>query len=306
MSGYQQHVFILGAAKCGTSSLYSALTTSNDVCGSQPKEPCFFEANSEYSKGFDYYRDTYFPHRNGTRLLLEARGANLLLPYVPARIHAAAPNAKLIVICRNPVRRAFSHWWMRYSRKREDLPFEQALWRNLEAPDLKGDSHDEMARRWEKAMEPGSGWVSMRVYVEMGMYATQIERYLGHFSRESIHIMIAEEAQANPAREMSKLWDFLEVSEENRGKYSNDFPVSNESLTKAHAHINRMPGKRVLSSILPKIIRDRSREHLKDFGSRPRLENETVPPEIIEIYNEENSKLADLLARSTSPWNLTI
>lgn len=298
------HIFILGAAKCGTSSLYHALTASPDICGSQPKEPQFFESNNEFNKGIRSYRERFFPHYRGEPLLLEARGSNLLLPYVPSRIDAFTSRPKFIVVCRDPIKRAFSHWWMRYSRNREHLSFSRAIQKNLEEPDLVGDSDEELAGRWQEAMEPTSGWINMRVYVEMGMYATQIERYCKYFGRDAIHIMITEEVQANPASEMSKLWDFLEIPEGNRGEFATDYPATNEALTSVHARINRLPGRTVASKLLPNPVRNRVRNYLRGRGKKPQLKDEMIPRELHELYQAESEKLANLLRRSSLPWSI--
>jgi hypothetical protein len=98
--------FILGSAKCGSTTLYEHLGQHPDVFFSTPKEPIFFEA--EYEKGFDYYWDTYFAAWDGQAAIGEARHRNLFLPYVAPRVHAACPDARLIVIVRNPVDRAYS------------------------------------------------------------------------------------------------------------------------------------------------------------------------------------------------------
>ena len=61
----------------------------------------------------------------------EARVLNLVLPYVPSRIHAIVPDARLIIILRNPVDAALSQWWMRYCNGKEKLKFDEALRENL-------------------------------------------------------------------------------------------------------------------------------------------------------------------------------
>ena len=60
MTAAPPDILILGAAKCGTSSLHAWLAEHPDICMSEPKEPKFFEA--EFEQGFDFYRRRYFPH----------------------------------------------------------------------------------------------------------------------------------------------------------------------------------------------------------------------------------------------------
>ena len=121
--------FILGAARSGTTSLYQYLARHPDVLMSTPKEPVFFEA--EYENGLAYYRDRYFKGWNGEPALGEARPANLLLSYVAPRIRESFPDAKLVAILRNPVDRAYSHWWVKYCDGIEKRAFVAAVEENL-------------------------------------------------------------------------------------------------------------------------------------------------------------------------------
>ena len=93
--------FILGAAKAGTTSLFELLKLHPDVFMSSPKEPFFFEY--EYEKGLGFYSRTYFRGWNGQKRIGEARVSHLLLPFVPGRIRASRPEARLIAILRDPV-----------------------------------------------------------------------------------------------------------------------------------------------------------------------------------------------------------
>ena len=121
--------FILGAGRRGTTSLYQYLSQHPDVLMSTPKEPVFFEA--EYENGLAYYRDRYLKGWNGESALGEARPANLLLPYVAPRIRENFPDAKLVAILRNPVDRAYSHWWVKYCDGIEKRAFVAAVEENL-------------------------------------------------------------------------------------------------------------------------------------------------------------------------------
>jgi hypothetical protein len=125
---HKPNFLILGAARCGTNTIYHFLSRHPDVLMSTPKEPFFFEA--EYERGLEYYWKTYLDWR-GQRAVGEARPANLFLPYVPLRVRDSIPEARLVAILRNPAQRAFSHWWMKRSRGLEDLSFEAAIDDNL-------------------------------------------------------------------------------------------------------------------------------------------------------------------------------
>jgi len=120
-----KHFFILGAAKCGTSSLYYYLDQHPEILMSTPKETLFFE--KEYHQGVDYFRSKYFPNYNGETFLGEARHRNLYLPYIPDRLAKSFPDAKLIIMLRNPVDRAYSHYVHCKNRGIEALNFKDAI-----------------------------------------------------------------------------------------------------------------------------------------------------------------------------------
>src|SRR3972149_6925354 len=120
---------VLGAAKAGTTSLCHYLAQHPDVFIPEVKEPIFFDA--EYERGLDYYWKKYFSRWSGQPAVGEGRVFNLYLPFVPPRIRESIPGAKLIAVLRNPVERAYSHWWHRFSYRDEILPFHEAIRENL-------------------------------------------------------------------------------------------------------------------------------------------------------------------------------
>jgi hypothetical protein len=206
--------FVLGAAKSGTTSLCTYLNQHEDVLLSQPKEPVFFEA--EWERGPEYYWQTYYGAWDGERAVGEGRVFNLFLPFVPKRIHALAPNAKLIVILRDPVHRAFSHWWHRASRRLEPLSFEAAIEDNLRRLEDGRFLEDtpEAARLWPEELYPGTGRTRRGFYLELGFYCRQLERYLSLFPRDRLQVVLTEELDGNEERVTRALWSFLGVSSE--------------------------------------------------------------------------------------------
>ncbi len=135
---------------------------------SDPKEPLFFEA--EYEKGLTYYQKTYFSHHAGEPLKGDACNRNLFVPFVPERIHATNPNAKGIVCLRDPVDRAYSHWWDHRSVGFEPLSFENAIRSNLNRLDRGIDfSGEEGKTRWrENILRRYRKKIDLRYYVDAG------------------------------------------------------------------------------------------------------------------------------------------
>jgi Sulfotransferase domain len=212
--------FVLGAAKSGTTSLHAWLAQHSEIAMSKPKEPFFFEA--EYERGVSFYWQRYFNHWAGERLLGDARHRNLYLPYVPARICASAADARLVVILRNPVRRALSHWWHWFARGRDDLYFEAALERDLAriAAGREVSTPAEIAAYSAQLSVDGRG--VHRTYLDTGYYAIQLQRYFALFPRDRFKIMIFEEVVTNPQRHCADLFEFLGVNPSEAGDISYD------------------------------------------------------------------------------------
>jgi hypothetical protein len=202
--------FILGAAKSGTTSLHAWLAQHSEIAMSEPKEPFFFEA--EYERGLAFYWRHYFDHWNGQRVLGDARHRNLYLPYIPKRIRESAPDGRFVIILRDPVRRAMSHWWHWFTRGREDLYFEDAL----EADLARIVTHEEISTpaqiAYYSAHLGADGRGPHRTYLDTGYYAIQLQRYLEHFPRERFKVMILEEVIKKPQQHCAELFEFLQVN----------------------------------------------------------------------------------------------
>jgi hypothetical protein len=199
--------FILGAAKCGTTSLHGYFGQHPEICVPEPKEPLYFE--SEYERGSSYYFNRYFSHWSGEPIVGEARHRNLYLPYVPPRIFRYNPSARLIVTLRNPVERAISHWWHWFSRNEEPLslrPSMQQDWERIQsgAP----ASHVTSLNEYALSLYPNPrGFV--RTYLDSGYYHEQILRYLRLFPREQLRVILFEDLVRDPAALMAGLFEFV-------------------------------------------------------------------------------------------------
>ena len=113
----------------------------------------------------DYERFHKAFKKDGTRQAFDATPIYLFWPSAIERLQAYNPEAKLIFLFRNPIERAFSHWCMEWARKRETLPFDQAIREGRQR-----------VRTSEKALRTFS-------YVERGFYGKQVRQLLTHCPR---------------------------------------------------------------------------------------------------------------------------
>jgi len=256
--------FILGAAKAGTTSLYHCLKQHPDIGMSVPKEPLFFEA--EYDLGLDHYRRRYFRGCAGARAIGDARHRNLYLPFVPPRILESAPDARLIVMLRNPVDRALSHWWHWYVRGIEALPFDDAVEANLAR--LKSGPFfetPEEARLYADTLDRATGYSLYPSYLDSGYYAEQIERYVRLFGKERMMIVFSEDLAADAASVVRKVFEFLDVDPEVRP----DSAPQNRALPPAGHRVmtlfRNVPGRR----LVPTAVRTRVKRKVETWLSGP-------------------------------------
>jgi hypothetical protein len=201
--------FILGAAKCGTTSVHGYLSQHPEVCMSNPKEPFFFEA--EFENGSAYYFNRYFSHWKDETTVGEARHRNLYMPYTAERIHAFNPQARLIVCLRNPAQRAVSHWWHWYSRGMDPLSFAQAIEEDRERIESRISYDNLPIRNLYQRMLTSDGKGILRTYLDSGYYYEQIERFLRLYPRSHLHVVLLEDLVRDPERVMAAILDFIGV-----------------------------------------------------------------------------------------------
>jgi Sulfotransferase domain len=190
---------ILGAQKAGTTALYAYLRWHPNVTGPAWKEVSYFDRH--YRRGVHWYRG-HFPLRPGDRLVGEASPGYLFHPLAPERVRATVPEARLIVLLRDPVERALSHYHHEVVLGREPLTFEQAI----EAePERTSGEEERLAR------DPGYFshlWWDY-TYLARGLYAEQLERWLAVFSREQLLVVASDELAAEPRETYARVLEFL-------------------------------------------------------------------------------------------------
>ena len=168
---------IIGTMKGGTSTLNAWLRHHPQVMFSAIKEVHYFDECFE--RGERWYR-TYFPLWEqwlGGRCSLEATPSYLYrAAVVIPRMQALLPEARLIVLLRNPVARAISHYGHQLQRGVEQRSAADAL----------------------MGADP-SGKGKPNHYKRRGLYAQQLEQVLQHYPREQLLVLRSEDFFAQPA-----------------------------------------------------------------------------------------------------------
>jgi hypothetical protein len=221
---------IIGTQRGGTTSLYRYLTEHPDVGSALRKEVHFFDRY--YEKGMDWYLAN-FPMRGEVPVVGEASPSYLFHPEVPQRARAAVSHAKFIVLLRNPVDRAYSHYQLVVRRGIETLSFEDAI--------------DKEPERLNSSDDPASLTWRYYSYIKRGLYVDQLKRWMGVFPREQFLIIKSEDFYNNPERVLHQTlaylglrpWSPVRFKAYHLAEYSDIDPVTRKHLGEYFAPYNQ-------------------------------------------------------------------
>jgi hypothetical protein len=190
---------IAGTQKGGTTALASYLQEHPAICMATVKEVHFFDSEEQFASGdAEYSRyHAYFNPTVHNKLIGEATPSYMYWEPTPQRIQRYNPAMKLIMLLRNPVTRAYSHWNWNRERERlqpDSLPFEQALRAEKE--------------RCARALPLQSKLFS---YIDRGFYSEQLRRIWRFFPAAQTLVLRSEELLHEPQAAMSRITDFLGV-----------------------------------------------------------------------------------------------
>lgn len=219
---------IIGASKCGTTTLFHYLQQHPDVGRTRAKEVHYFDLH--FHRGPYWYRGQFAGRRS--ELKLEATPYYIFHPAVPKRAAELVPKAKLIVLLREPVSRAYSQYQHERESGYEQLGFEEAV--AMEAQRL-GDSHERLAQELIRRSHAHQHFS----YVRRGLYAEQIERWQKYYPVESFLFLRAEDLFDAPQNTFDQACAFLgiptfaldDVSGRNRRNYEGMRPETRRKLT---------------------------------------------------------------------------
>lgn len=240
---------IIGAMKCGTSTLHEQLALRPSFFMSRPKEPNFFSDEPEFARGLDWYK-SLFAGASESQLCGESSTHYTKLPTHPhaaERMWAVLPKARLVYVMRDPVERLVSQYLHEWSTR-----------------DVLG-SLEEALERHER-------------FVAYSCYARQLEPYLARFGASHILPVFFERMVAEPEAELARVCRFLgdpssepATWHEERGRQN----VSSERMRASPLRdaLLRVPALRWLKDRLPSGARERIKR-LWRYEGRPDLSDE--------------------------------
>jgi hypothetical protein len=193
-----RHLFIIGAQRSGTTYLYKILDAHPEVCMAKPikPEPKYFMDPANAGSGYDVYYTKYFSDAGDVFWLGEKSTSYIECNEAALAIRQTVPDATILVILRDPVERAISH----YSFTRDH---------GLEPYDIERAIKEEPSRMhsWHSV---GTS-VSPYKYTERGKYAQYLEHWEKLFGKDRLILLVAEQFMGQQ-KEISALYDRLGIT----------------------------------------------------------------------------------------------
>lgn len=285
------NLFLIGAAKAGTTSLYGHLADHPEIYMSAVKEPHYFAGVTTDPDARAFFpvvetRRAYlrlFAKARHERWVGEASTSYLWDPEAPRRIQAHSSAASILVLLRDPVERAFSHYLDDVREGRQRLSFEDAVEHELE--------HGPPTRWGELA------------YVDPGHYVPQVIRWR-EVVGDRLLPLIYEEFFADRQSALNELFDCLGVGRQSSALKShrqNAFSVPRHPF--AAAALSSARARAVARSLLTANARARARRRLIKVGPKPDIEPK-LRAHLNELYTAGVRDLEDLLGRRV-PWAMS-
>lgn len=308
--------FIVGAPRCGTTSLSKYLKSHPDLAFARIKEPHFFAQNDLRQVATDElreivrhsYLDRYFRDREGASVLAEGSVTYLYFPEQMEPILRLWPRARFIIALRSPL---------------EMIPsLHQRLIHN-------GDEDQrEFARAWALVPERSEGrslpsrCADPRLldYREIGQLGKHVERFLAAVGRERCFISIFDDLARDPAGQYRQMLDFLELPTDGR----TDFSANRKSKSVKSIALQRLlmrPPKRAISVLgshnyqerfdarkppkpIARAVLGLRRRLLKwnEAPARKTVIDDKLLTEMRDCYRDDIALLSQLVGRDLTHW----
>jgi hypothetical protein len=299
----QPNFFLVGAPRAGTTSLWHYLRSHPDIYmppSLAGKEPSYFcDLTPPWARAYRTF-DTYLSLFGGAkrqRAIGDASTNYLVAPESAGRIHAQYPDAKILVILRNPAERAFSTYRFLASLGLETATtFEKGL-----ALEPRRTADERFKRETELLYYA-------YLYFQSSLYGEQLERYYRLFPPEQIHVVLQEDLRKEPLKTVQAMYSFLGVDP----AFEPELAVHNASTFPLSVRLQAFIGRRWHAHPLRPMepVRRRDKLHFPvAFGintllgqyRRARLRPETRRA-LLQRFRPDIEKTAALIGRNLEHW----
>ncbi len=289
--------FVAGCQKCATTSLHHYLIQHPEIYLLEQKETKHFAVDEWYIRGISYYESEFFSGVKSEIAIGEVDPDYIYFEKVLERIkiHFDIEQLKFIFIFRNPVERAFSHYLMTYRRGIETKPFADAI--ACERERIETDFLSKMHFS----------------YVDRGFYYRQLLPFLKVLQPEQMLFLLTDDLQHNRNAVLKKCFDFLGVDDRSadieartnyhqatipRSKFLlNEIVRKQDTLPKKIIRV-LIPNQKLRLKVRAKILAANQTSNIARISLQKRERFQ-----LIDIYRDENQKLAALIKKDLSHWN---
>jgi len=285
-------LFVVGAPKCGTTTLYQLLRDHPQVFMATPKEPHFFSTDV-HVPGAIRQRDAYcalFDGAGGAARVGEASVSYLASEEAPAAIAAFSPRARIVVMLRHPLDALCAlHDQLVFEVEAEHEQIERAL-------------AIQQAERDRIVSTKGVPYV----YREAVRFADQLTRYLERFGRERVHVLLLDDLARDPGQVWGRLTDFLEIG----ATCLEELQVANPRKRPRSAQVQRLAKHppRWLAAVrdrVPSSVRGAAGAVVLRLNSE-RAQGTTLPAalreRLMQEVRPEIERLGELIDRDLQAW----
>lgn len=268
---------IIGAMKCGTSSLYHYLQLHPEVGMSTIKEVDFFIEENNFNKGVDWYQSQF---QGDFKIFGEASPNYSKAHYfagVPRRMYELVPQVKLIYLVRDPIDRIVSHYTHNYSEGREHRSINEAL----QEPE---DNH----------------------YVMCSKYFWQLEQYFEFFSENQMLIIPSFRLRDDRRTTLQQIFDFLEID---RSFYTSEYEQQKHKTNKKRrkGKISRFilesPVIKTLKGYIPDIVKDPIKRATRPEVTKPEI-SPAVRKEVQAFLRPDIDRLRTFSGLKLDRWDI--
>lgn len=289
------NLMIVGAQKAGTTSLLRYLGEHPGICTHSQVEMNYFALDLEYKQGYEQIFPRYFACDLVESSVILAKSISImLLPEAMSRLHKHNPQVEMLVMLRNPVDRAYSHYW--YARRRgwEDKEtFEEAI-----AQDPAAFANDQAAN-------------VNRSYLANGLFVNQLGQMMEFFPRDQLHFILLKDLKEDPVtvcRSIFGLFSQLYNAYEPEIARSHNRSAAFRSRSLALLTSSRSTLPRV-KKMARSLISDRTMDYLRDLIKNANEREFKAPPmkpetrtRLLAYYQPYNRRLSELIGRDLTHW----
>jgi Sulfotransferase family len=284
--------FIIGAPKCGTTSLWSWLSGHPNIFMAPEKEPHFFNTD-DLRRGvtsLGRYEALFHHAREEHKAIGEASVWYLSSCMAVRNILQYQPTGRFIVMVRNPIEMAPAlHGEMLVSGLESVVDFRKA-W------------HLQDQRRHGRRLPGFSSWAQRRfLYGDVCCLGEQLERLISAVSRAQVLVVILDDVRADPRREYLRVLDFLDLPDDGRLNFAIHNPSKSLRIASLR-HLYRFAALKRSAGI----------EGGLGLWGRIQAANEValprapLPPEILRelriFFRKDVERLGLLLDRDLTTW----